>query len=249
MNLAGKVALVTGAGQGIGRAIALKLAALEADLALVDLNPATVQETAAEIEKLGRRALALQADVSRKPEVDQAVQRVLEVFGRVDILVNNAGWTKYTPFLQETEEYWDRVMAVNLKGTILCSRAVLEAMIKQGGGKIINIASDAGRVGAANEAVYSACKAGVIGFTRALAREIAGHNIRVNCVSPGTTDTPLVHQMFTPEELAKRTRPIPLGRLGQPEDIAAAVAFFASDAADYITGQVLSVSGGITMAS
>jgi len=251
VTLARKVAVVTGAASGIGRAIAFGLARAGAAVAVVDVNPGGAEETVRAIETEGGRARAWQADVARRSEVDAVVAGVLAAWGAVHILVNNAGWDRPMPFVETTEEFWDKVLAVNLKGPIICTRAVLPPMIAQGYGKIVSVASDAGRVGSTGEAVYSAAKGGVIAFTKAVAREVARHRINVNCVCPGPSDTPLFRTEFVavnPKLSASLARVIPWGRLGQPDDVAPAVVFLASDEAGYVTGQTLSVSGGLTMA-
>jgi len=246
MRLKDRVAIVTGGASGIGRATCLALAAEGATVAVADLDEARAQGVAGEIEKAGPPALAVRTDVTIGDSVRAMVKAVIARFGRVDVLVNNAGWDKMEPFLENTEDTWDKVIAINLKGQILCARTVLDDMVPRQSGRIVNIASDAGRVGSSGECVYSAAKGGVIAFTKGLAREVARYKINVNCVCPGPTDTPLFAQV--PPKLAEALkRAIPWGRLGRPEDIAAAVAFFVSDAAEYITGQALSVSGGLTM--
>lgn len=250
MRLKERVAVVTGAGRGIGRAIARALAAEGARVALLDVNDAEARDAAGEIQKAGGDALALRADVTVRAQVETAVGEVLARYGTVHILVNNAGWDRPMPFIETTEEFWDRILAINLKSQIICTRAVLDPMVKQGYGKIVNIASDAGRVGSTGEAVYSAAKGGVIAFTKTLARELARHRINVNCVSPGPAETPLFEEEFTkgkPGLAEGLKKAIPWGRLARPEDIARAVVFLASDEAEYITGQTLSVSGGLTM--
>jgi len=252
VTLAEKVAVVTGAASGIGRAIAVGLARAGAAVAVVDVNLGGAEETVRAIETEGGRARAWQADVARRSEVDAVVAGILAAWGAVHILVNNAGWDRPMPFVETTEEFWDKVLAVNLKGPIICTRAVLPPMIAQGYGKIVSVASDAGRVGSTGEAVYSAAKGGVIAFTKAVAREVARHRINVNVICPGPTETRLLQEVTAGEQGAKiiaaMTRAIPFRRLGKPEEIAAAVAFFVSPDADFITGQVLSVSGGLTMA-
>jgi len=251
VTLAEKVAVVTGAASGIGRAIAFGLARAGAAVAVVDVNLGGAEETVRAIETEGGRARAWQADVARRSEVDAVVAGILAAWGAVHILVNNAGWDRPMPFVETTEEFWDKVLAVNLKGPIICTRAVLPPMIAQGYGKIVSVASDAGRVGSTGEAVYSAAKGGVIAFTKAVAREVARHRINVNCVCPGPSDTPLFRTEFVavnPKLSASLARVIPWGRLGQPDDVAPAVVFLASDEAGYVTGQTLSVSGGLTMA-
>jgi len=243
-------AVVTGAGRGIGRAIALRLARDGFAAVVVDLDEATARETAADVQSAGGRALAFAADVADLAQMRAALDVAVRAFGAVDVWVNNAGWDKAEPFLENSEETWRKVVAVNLMGPIHGCRVALEHMTAEGKGRLINIASDAGRVGSTGEAVYSACKGGVIALTKSLAREVAKSGVTVNCVCPGPTDTPLLAGMaaYNPRLIAALERAIPLGRVGRPDDIAAAVAFFASDEAAYITGQTLSVSGGLTMA-
>jgi 2-hydroxycyclohexanecarboxyl-CoA dehydrogenase len=247
MNLIDKKAVVTGSGQGIGKAVALKLAEEGADVGVVDINIQTAGETAAEIKKLNRHSIALQADVTDFEQVKGMVEKVIKDLGRVDILVNNVGWDIIQPFIENTVEYWDKVIAINFKGALYCTRVVLDDMVKRGNGKIINISSDAGRVGSLGETCYAGAKGGVIAFTKSLAREVARYKINVNCVCPGPTDTPLFRGQ--PEKVRESLeRAIPFRRVAKPEDIAGAVSFFASKESDYITGQVISVSGGLTMA-
>ncbi len=251
MTLQDRVAAVTGAASGIGRAIARALARAGARVAVIDVNEEGARDTVAAIAREGGEAHAYRADVTRKAEVDAAVAAILARWGTVHILVNNAGWDRLAPFVETTEEFWDRVLAINLKGPIICTRAVLDPMIRQEYGKIVNIASDAGRVGSTGEAVYSAAKGGLIAFGKALARELARYRINVNCICPGPADTPLFQREFiavNPKLADGLRRAIPFGRLATPEDIAPAVVFLASDEAGYITGQTLSVSGGLTMA-
>jgi 2-hydroxycyclohexanecarboxyl-CoA dehydrogenase len=247
VTLAGKVVLVTGAARGIGAGIARAAAAAGAVVALGDVAETSVREAA---EALGGRALPLVMDVSDARSVRAAVAEAEARLGPIDALVNNAGIDVIGPFLDSSEETWDRLWAVNLKGTLLATRAVLHGMVARERGRIVNIGSDAGRVGSSGEAVYSATKGGVIAFTKTLAREVARHGVTVNCVCPGPTDTALLEQVREYDEKlhASLARAIPLRRLGRPEDVAAAVVFLASDAAAYITGQTLSVSGGLTMA-
>jgi 2-hydroxycyclohexanecarboxyl-CoA dehydrogenase len=247
VTLAGKVVLVTGAARGIGAGIARAAAAAGAAVALGDVSETSVGETAA---ALGGHALALCMDVSDARSVRAAVAEAEARLGPLDVLVNNAGIDVIGPFLESSEENWDRLWAVNLKGTLLTTRAVLHGMIARERGRIVNIGSDAGRVGSSGEAVYSATKGGIIAFSKTLAREVARHGVTVNCVCPGPTDTALLEQVRDYDEKlhASLARAIPLRRLGRPEDVAAAVIFLASDAAAYITGQTLSVSGGLTMA-
>jgi 2-hydroxycyclohexanecarboxyl-CoA dehydrogenase len=247
VTLAGKVVLVTGAARGIGAGIARAAAEAGARVALGDVAEASGRETAA---ALGERALPLVMDVAEARSVRAAVAETEARLGPIDVLVNNAGIDVIGPFLDSDEASWDRLWAVNLRGTLLATRAVLDGMIARERGRIVNVGSDAGRVGSSGEAVYSATKGGVIAFTKTLAREVARHGVTVNCVCPGPTDTALLEQVRAYDEKlhASLARAIPLRRLGRPEDVAAAVVFLAGDAAGYITGQTLSVSGGLTMA-
>lgn len=251
MSLAGKTALVTGAGSGIGRAIAQRLANAGARVAVADVNLDGARNTEQIMRSTGGIALALHMDITDFAAVQRAVHETRTTLGRIDVLVNNAGWDRVEPFVQNSPELWDKVININLRGPIHCCRAVLDDMIAAGSGKIISISSDAARVGSSGEAVYAACKGAVIAFSKTLARELARYKINVNVVCPGPTDTPLLHEVTAGEQGAKiiaaMTRSIPFRRLGTPEEIAAAVAFFASPDADFITGQVLSVSGGLTM--
>jgi 2-hydroxycyclohexanecarboxyl-CoA dehydrogenase len=245
-GLDGKVALVTGAGSGIGRAIAERLANEGARVAASDLIAADAATTAT---SLGNGAVAVQLDVSDDDSIGLAVAEVTERLGPIDVLVNNAGWDVIEPFVDSERSTWDRVLAINLRGPIAVTRSVLDAMIERRAGRIVSIASDAGRVGSSGEAVYSGAKAGVMGFSRTVAREVARYGINVNCVCPGPTDTPLIRREAekNPKWLAALERAVPFGRLADPAEIAAAVAFLASDDAAFITGQALSVSGGLTM--
>lgn len=248
MEFEGKVAIVTGAGQGIGRGIALKLAQKGANIVIADLNLETANGVAGEIKALGRKSIAIETDVTSSAQVNKMVQQVLSDFGTVDILVNNAGYVApmMTPFTKETEDYWDKVIAVCYKGVILCSRAVVDTMIEKNSGKIVSIASDAARVGQQGQAVYSGAKSGVVGFSKAIARELARYKINVNCVAPGATNTPAF--AAAPAEMREAAAKIyPFRRVAEVEDIANAVAFLCSDEASFITGQTLSVSGGYTM--
>jgi 2-hydroxycyclohexanecarboxyl-CoA dehydrogenase len=244
-GLKDKVALVTGAGRGIGRAIAVRLAAEGAKVAVLDIDEASARATAEEIGGIG-----LPMDVTDAASVRSAVAEAENQLGGTDVLVNNAGWDKVEPFVKSAEETWEKVLAINLKGPIRCTRAVLDGMIQRSRGRIVNISSDAGRVGSTGEAVYSAAKAGIIGFSKTLARELARHQIGVNVVCPGPTNTQLLKDVSVdnPKIVEALKRAVPFGRIGEPEDIAAAVAFLASDDAAFITGQTLSVSGGLTMA-
>jgi 2-hydroxycyclohexanecarboxyl-CoA dehydrogenase len=249
-RLEGKVAIVTGAAQGIGRAIALRLASEGASVAVADIQANKADATAAEIHAGGGKAIAVKLDVSRLEDAMAAADRVERELGPIDILVNNAGWDKVEPFLDNTPETWDRVIAINFRGPINCCKAVAPRMQSRGSGKIVSISSDAARVGSTGEAVYAGCKAGIIGFSKTLARELARHKINVNVVCPGPTETQLLRDAMAdrPGVLDAMARGIPFRRLGKPEDLAGAVAFLASPDADFVTGQVLSVSGGLTMA-
>ncbi|HSR13537.1 MAG TPA: glucose 1-dehydrogenase [Thermodesulfobacteriota bacterium] len=251
MDLNGKVAIITGAGGGIGRGAALKFASLGARVAVADIKREGAMETVSEIERLGSKGLDLDTDITSFAQVKAMVERTLSHFGQIDILVNNAGWDKIEPFVKNTPEFWDKIIALNLEGHIYCTRAVLDHMMGRKYGKIVNVSSDAGRVGSTGEAVYSACKGGMIAFTKTMARELARYQINVNCVCPGATETPLLAEITSGETGAKiidaMVKAVPFRRLGKPEDLAAAIAFLASDDAAFITGQTLSVSGGLTM--
>lgn len=246
MELLGKVALVTGAAQGIGKATALLLAEKGADVVVSDINLEKAQETAKEIEEKGRRSMALKVNVADPVEVEQMVEMIMEKFSRIDILVNNAGITRDRLLLRMSPEDWDAVLDVNLKGVFNCTKSVIKYMSKQRSGKIVNIASVVGLMGNAGQANYAASKAGVIGFTKTVAREFAQRGININAIAPGYIQTPMTEVLpeKVKEELMKL---IPMGRLGQPEDVAQAVLFLVSENSNYITGQVLNVNGGIYM--
>lgn len=251
LDYTGKAAVVTGGARGIGKAICLTLARQGADIAIADILEQEGRDTVNEIQKSGRRALFVKTDLTKKESVDKMVREVLQAFGKIDILVNNAGWDRIELFIKNSPEFWDKVIDINYKHQIYTTRAVLDHMIERKYGRIVNIGSDSGRVGSTGEAVYSGCKGAVIAFTKTMARELARFNITVNCVSPGPTETPLTEEMKKEElggkVLAAMDKIVPLGRLATPQDIANAVAFMASDEASYITGQTLSVSGGLTM--
>lgn len=245
VDLSGKVAIVTGASRGIGRAIALALARDGADI-LVNArsNIGEARKVAGKIESMGRRVLVILADVSNKEDVDNMVKKTIEVFGKIDILVNNAGVVGSTVPIQELkEEDWDRIISVDLKGTFLCCKAVVPHMINRRSGKIVNISSIAGKEGNANMTAYSAAKAGIIGFTKALSEEVARYGIRVNCVCPALIETELAERMDKQQAEYLKSK-IPLSRLGKPEEVAELVKFLVSDASDFIAGQAYNIDGG-----
>jgi 2-hydroxycyclohexanecarboxyl-CoA dehydrogenase len=249
--MSGRTALVTGGARGIGRAIAMALAADGRVVVVADIRRDDAFETAAAVEATGSRAAAVELDVTDGASVAEAVCRAEEALGPVEIVVNNAGWDELRPFLETDEDFWDRVIEINLKGCLRVTRTVVPGMVERGWGRVINIGSDAGRVGSSLEAVYSAAKGGVIAFTKTLAREVARSGVTANAVCPGPTRTPMLEAMAEAggEKLVQSlTRAVPMRRLGEPEDVAAAVTFLASERAGFITGQTLSVSGGLTMA-
>ncbi|MBU0714584.1 MAG: 3-oxoacyl-[acyl-carrier-protein] reductase [Verrucomicrobia bacterium] len=245
-QLDGKKALVTGAARGIGRAIAEKLAAEGADVVVCDLNRDWLAETEQAITALGRKALTLATDVSQAKSVQHTVDEALKAFGRLDILINNAGITRDGFLVRMSEEDWDQVLAVNLKGTFLFTKAVSRGMMKQKSGIIVNLASIIGLIGNAGQCNYAASKAGVIALTKSAARELASRNIRVNAVAPGFIETKMTAAL--PEAVrGKMLDAIPMARFGLPDDVANVVLFLASPASAYMTGQVLSISGGMVM--
>lgn len=246
MRLENKIAVVTGAGAGIGRAIVEKLASEGATVVVTDVNGDAASAAAAEI---GHGAVAYELDVTDFARVGTVVAAVRDRFGRIDVLVNNAGWDKALPFVDSEPDLWQRVININYVGVLNTCKAVLPIMVAQGSGSVVNLGSDAGRVGSASEAVYSGAKGAVIAFSKAVAREMARHQINVNVVCPGPTDTALFASMGGDSDKLREglIRAIPFRRLGQPEDVANAVCYFASDEATFITGQTVSVSGGLTM--
>ncbi|WP_119322229.1 3-oxoacyl-[acyl-carrier-protein] reductase [Capsulimonas corticalis] len=250
MSLEGRNAIVTGmskGGGGIGRAIALALAELGANVAVTGGSSAAAAEAvAAEIEALGRKAIAAQCDVSNASQVENLMSQVLTTWGSLDIVVNNAGVTKDGLVMRMSEEDWDLVLDINLKGAFLMTKAALKPMMKQRSGKIINISSVIGLIANPGQANYSASKAGLIGFTRTVAKEVATRNIQINAVAPGFIETAMTDAL-NDEQKAKIVKEIPAGRLGSPEDIAAAVSFLSSSLSNYITGQVLTVDGGLVI--
>ncbi len=248
MRFEGKTALVTGASRGIGRAIALRLASEGANVVVnYNANTSAANAVANEIEALGRQASVVQADVATPADVERLVQSALEKFSRIDVLVNNAGITRDTLIMRMSEDDWDAVLDTNLKSAFLVTKAVLRPMLRQRSGRIVNIASISGVMGNAGQANYSASKAGLMGLTRSTAREVASRNITCNAVAAGVIDTE-IWQGVPEAAIQAMLHMIPAGRKGTPEDIAQAVAFLASDAASYITGQILNVDGGMVMA-
>lgn len=246
MNLEKKIAFVTGAGQGIGKTIALTLAQHGADVVVADINEATVSTVAHEIEALGRRALSLGLDVVNLAACEEAIKKTIDAFGKLDILVNNAGITRDMVLLRMKEEQWDQVIAVNLKGTFNCTKAAIRHMFRNKYGRIVNISSVTGAMGNPGQANYSASKAAVMGFTKAVAREYAHCGITVNAVAPGFIKTAMTDAIPEKEREAMIAM-IPAQKLGTPEDVAHIVCFLASDLASYITGQVIHVNGGLYM--
>jgi 2-hydroxycyclohexanecarboxyl-CoA dehydrogenase len=249
-----RVALVTGGAQGIGRGITAALAGQGFLVAIADLNLEAATQAAKDLSQAGSSVIAVEANVTDTASVRAAVRVVEQELGPVEVAVNNAGWDDFMPFTDTTEEFWDRILDLNFKGALRVTQAVLPGMIDRGFGRIVNIGSDAGRVGSSLESVYSGAKGGIIAFTKTLAREVAAKGITVNTVCPGPTDTPALRKFAdgagqdAGKVISGMVRAVPMRRLGTPEDVGPAVAFFASDAAGFITGQTLSVSGGLTMA-
>lgn len=245
-ELGGKVALVTGGARGIGRAIALELARLGSDVAVSDVDLQGAEAVAQEVHGLGVRSLAVEADISEGDEVEALIEKAMEAFGKIDILVNNAGITRDNLLMRMSEEEWDLVLRVNLKGVFLCTQKVIRGMMKQRSGKVINISSVVGVMGNAGQANYAASKAGLIGFTKSVAKEVASRNIQVNAVAPGYIETDMTADL--PEEVkTSYLAGIPAKRPGKSQEVARVVSFLASSAADYITGQVIHVDGGLLM--
>ncbi|HSF48178.1 MAG TPA: glucose 1-dehydrogenase [Burkholderiales bacterium] len=252
IELEGKIALVAGGGGGIGRAVALALARSGARTAIADIAHDNACRVSAEIQALGGHALACAVDLTKKADVERTVNEVLARFGGIDILINCQGWDRLEPFVESDEETWEKLLAINFKSVLYTSRAILPGMISRGGGKIVNISSDAGRVGSSWEAVYAGAKGAVIAFSKTIAREVARYKINVNVVCPGLTETPLLQAVRSQSEQTAKiieavTKATPFRRPARPEEIAEAVLFFTTPAAEFITGQTLSVSGGLTM--
>ncbi len=252
MKLEGKTALVTGGGGGIGRATALALAREGAHVAVADIVVKNAETVRDDIKALGCRIMSFPVDLTKRTEVEQMIESVLSQFGQVDLLVNCAGWDRLEPFVKSEEETWERILSINFKSVLYTVKAVLPHMISRGSGKIVNISSDAGRVGSSWEAVYSGAKGAVIAFSKSVAREVARHKINVNVICPGLTDTPLLQAVRSQSPDTEKlidaiTRATPFRRVARPEEVAEAVVFLSSPSADFITGQTLSVSGGLTM--
>jgi 3-oxoacyl-[acyl-carrier protein] reductase len=243
-DLTNKVAVVTGSGRGIGQAIALKLAEIGAIVVINDVNETFAELTVAQIKGMDRQSLAVIADVSSTQDVNRMMAKVKEVYGRIDILVNNAGIARDQLLLRMTDEDWDKVLNISLKSVFLCTRAVIRDMMKQRWGRIVSISSIVGLAGNPGQANYASAKAGIIGFTKTMSKEVASRNVTVNAVAPGFIDTEMTQRLDEKQKAELKVR-IPSGYLGSPRDVAEAVAFFASEEARYITGQVLSVDGGM----
>jgi 2-hydroxycyclohexanecarboxyl-CoA dehydrogenase len=250
--MSGRVALVTGGARGIGRAIVGAFAADGFAIAVADLRAEEAEDAASTIVAAGGKAVGVELDVTSSESVVAGLERARETLGPVDVLVNNAGWDDLKPFLQTDEMFWDRVLEVNFKGALRLTHGVLPSMLEREWGRIINIGSDAGRVGSSLESVYSGAKGGLIAFTKTIAREVARKGVTANAVCPGPTDTPFLREVVAKQGDADKVigamvSGVPMKRLALPHEIAAAVRFFASDDAGYVTGQTLSVSGGLTM--
>lgn len=251
-DLEGKVVVITGGGSGIGRAVCQRFAEEGAKLAILDIDANAAKETVRLISEAGGSARPYETDISNYGAVEAAINWVEKGLGAIDVLVNNAGWDVAKPFLTTEPALWRKIVDINLYGPLNMHHVVVSRMAQRGAGKVINVSSDAGRVGSSGEAVYSACKGGLIAFSKTLARELARKNIQINTVCPGPTDTPLLASFAGDGEQGEKlidglTRAIPMRRLGQPADYPGIIAFLASSDADYITGQTISVSGGLTM--
>jgi 2-hydroxycyclohexanecarboxyl-CoA dehydrogenase len=247
-----KTVIVTGGARGIGRAVVQAFTEAGADVVIADLRIDDADDTAMKISGTsGRRVVAIQTDVTKREEVEKLRDETLSVFGKIDVLVNCAGWDRLLPFLKTTPDLWQKVLTINFLGVVNMCHVILPHMVERKQGAIVNISSDTGLVGSFGEAIYASSKAAIMAFSKTIAREHARDNIRVNVVSPGLCDTPLIDEMradeFTAKILASIVNFIPLKRLGRPEEIAPMVVFLASDAASYITGQVYSINGGLNM--
>ncbi|MFC3041835.1 SDR family NAD(P)-dependent oxidoreductase [Virgibacillus xinjiangensis] len=245
-----QTAFITGAGRGIGREIAKTLAAKGMNIVVSDINMDNAEETVSILKKEeNAEAAAVRCDVTSLESVRKAVEEAVSRFGTINVLVNNAGWDKVEPFLKSEPDTWKTIVDINLMGQIHTCKEILPVMIENGSGKVINVASDSGRVGSSGEAVYSAAKGGIISFTKTIAREMARHKLNVNCIAPGPSNTPLIEEIGSYNDgiVKALEKAIPFRRLAEARDIANGVAFFASEEADYITGQTLSVNGGLTM--
>ena len=257
MELAGQIAIVTGAGRGIGRATALELARMGAEIVVAELDGAGAEKTAAEVQGLGRKALVVVTDVTRRADLAAMVERTRSTFGRIDVLVNNAGIYRAAATLDVTEEHWDAIMTINAKAVFFASQAVLPVMIAQKRGAIVNLASMAGKIGSKTNLPYNASKAAVVSMTKSLALAHAGDGVRVNCVCPGFVETDMWMKvareqgallgMSADEFTRQRANTVPLGRMERAEDVASVIGFLASPRAGYMTGQALSVDGGLVM--
>lgn len=244
-----KVAFVTGAGSGIGREIAIILGERKMNIIVADINRANAEETVSLLKQRGAEGIAVYCDVTTLESVKEAVSETLTHYDSIDVLVNNAGWDKVEPFLDSNPSTWKRIVDINLMGQIHTCKEILPVMVENNNGKVINIASDSARVGSSGEAVYSAAKGGVVALTKTLAREMARYKINVNCIAPGPSDTPLFAEIGSYNQGITKAleKAIPFRRLAKPTDIANAVGYFASEDANYVTGQTLSVNGGLTM--
>jgi 2-hydroxycyclohexanecarboxyl-CoA dehydrogenase len=250
--MSNRVALVTGSAQGIGKGIATTLGSQGFGVVVADLNQEAAEQTAKEITAADGTAFAVRIDVTSTESVEAVVAAVEKELGPIEVVVNNAGWDDFMPFVKTDEAFWDKILDINFKGALRVIKTVVPGMMERGFGRVVNIGSDAGRVGSSLEAVYSGAKGGIIAFTKTLAREVATKGVTANTVCPGPTDTPALRKFAEAAGDAEKviggmTRAVPMKRLGTPEDIGPAVAFFASDGAGFVTGQTLSVSGGLTM--
>jgi len=251
-GIEGKTVIVTGGGGGIGAPTCMRFAQEEARVVVMDVNATAAQETVQKIQNSGGQALACAVDLRDAAKTAGEIARIEEDFGEIDILVNGVGWDVFTPFLKSGPDFWTKIIDINLRSVLNITHPVLASMVTRRSGKIVSLASDAARGGSSGESVYAACKAGIIAFSKTLAREHARHGISVNVVCPGVTETAMLEAFMEEagdkEKLRQAfARAVPMGRLGQPEDLPGAIVFFASDDANFITGQVLSVSGGLTM--